>query len=181
VSARRAIVELHNDELKFSSGHFMLFSSHERENMHGHDYLVNVAFNTWIVKNGMSFDLRNYRQTVYDLCRLLDYQFILPSLSDYLRIEDQGTKWQVHVGDDALSFLKRDAIVLPITNVTLEELSNWFLLQLKNNKLQLQEDKIFGITVRISNGRGQSASTEWLSSLANTAETEFQSELVLSE
>ncbi|MEO8401682.1 MAG: 6-carboxytetrahydropterin synthase [Gammaproteobacteria bacterium] len=159
--ARSAIVELHKEELKFSAGHFMLFSATERESMHGHDYQIGVAFNTLIEQNGMSFDCRLYKQRIEALCQTLDYRFILPSLSSYMRIEDTSDQWIAHFSDKIFPFYKQDAVVLPISNVTLEELSHWFLLQLTEDQAELKKHGIQGVTLKVFNGRGESGATSW--------------------
>jgi 6-pyruvoyltetrahydropterin/6-carboxytetrahydropterin synthase len=159
--SRLATVELHKEELKFSAGHFMVYSATERENMHGHDYQVNVAFDCTVGDNGMSFDCRHYKEPLLKLCRQLDYHFIVPSKSRFLRVEDAGDKWIVHFHTESLPFLKKDVMVLPITNATLEDLSNWFLQQLTANTAELSEHKIHAITVRVFNGRGESGATRW--------------------
>ena len=168
--SRFAIVELQKEELKFSGGHFMIFSATERESMHGHDYQINVAFETLIEKNGMSFDLRYYRHKLSKLCAMLDYHFILPMYSEFLRLEETPAKWLVHFNNEVIEFYKRDALPLAITNVTLEEMSNWFLQQLLENEQQLHDDKIYGITVTAYNGRSQSGATCWESKLYSTAQ-----------
>lgn len=158
---RSAIIEIHKDELKFSAGHFMLLSDKERESMHGHDYQVNVAFNTLITHNGMAFDCRLYKQRLVKLCQSLDYHFILPSLSEYMRIEETNDTWKAYFDNQTLSFAKKDVVVLPIVNVTLEELSYWFLQQLTENPVELQNHHIQGLTVRVFNGRGESGTAMW--------------------
>jgi len=159
--ARSAIIEIHKDELKFSAGHFMLLSATARESMHGHDYQVNVAFNTLITHNGMAFDCRLYKQRLLKLCLSLDYHFILPSQSEYMRIEETSDAWKAYFDKQTLSFEKTDVVVLPIVNVTLEELSYWFLQQLTENQADLQTHHIQGITVRVFNGRGESGAAVW--------------------
>ncbi len=141
----------------------MIFSATERETMHGHDYQINVAFETLIEKNGMCFDVRYYRQKLMKLCASLDYHFILPARSEFLRIEETANKWLVHFNNDVMEFFKRDAVVLSITNVTLEEMSNWFLQQLLQDMQELQGHHIYGITVKAHNGRGESGATTWQS------------------
>jgi 6-pyruvoyltetrahydropterin/6-carboxytetrahydropterin synthase len=129
--------------------------------MHGHDYQVSVAFECMVGSNGMSFDCRFYKQRLLDLCKTLDYRFVLPSKSEILNLEEQTEKWIAHVGSESLSFYKKDVIVLPITNVTLEELSFWFLQQLLQNPSELREHTIRAITVKIFNGRGESGASFW--------------------
>lgn len=158
---RSAIVELHKDELKFSAGHFMLLSATQRESMHGHDYQIHVAFHTLIVHNGMAFDCRFYKERLLKICQQLDYHFILPGQSQLMQIREEQDKWIVEFAQQTIPFLKQDAVVLPICNVTLEELSNWFLEQITLNQTELQEHNIQGITMKVFNGRGESGSTTW--------------------
>jgi 6-pyruvoyltetrahydropterin/6-carboxytetrahydropterin synthase len=170
--SRFATVEIHKEELKFSGGHFMIFSATERETMHGHDYQINVAFDTLIETNGLSFDCRYYRQKLLNLCAKLDYHFILPMRSEFLRLEETTDKWVVHFNNEVMEFIKRDAVPLAITNVTLEEISNWFLQQLLLDAAELQAHKIFGITVKAFNGRGESGSTHWQSEHYNNVHSQ---------
>jgi len=158
---RSAIIELHKEELKFSAGHFMLLSAKERETMHGHDYQIHVTFHTLIQQNGMAFDCRLYKQQLQHICETLDYRFILPSQSDYLKIEEKGDQWLVHFGSETIPFLKKDAILLPICNVTLEELSHWFLQQLTQKETELAKNGIEKIILKVFNGRGESGATSW--------------------
>jgi 6-pyruvoyltetrahydropterin/6-carboxytetrahydropterin synthase len=174
--SRFATVELHKDDLKFSAGHFMIFSDTERETMHGHDYQVNVALHTLIEKNGMSFDIRFYKNKVLALCKALDYRFILPQHSEFLRLEETAENWLAHVNGKIISFQKRDVTLMPITNVTLEEISNWFLEQLTADLQELKQNKIHGITVQVFNGRSQSGSTDW-GSLAKVSQPQHISQL----
>lgn len=160
--SRLAIVEIHKEELKFSAGHFMLFSATERETLHGHDYQISAAFHTQITQNGMSFDCRAYKQKLLSLCEILDYRVILPSESAFLKLEETDDSWLAHLANETLSFYKKDVVVLPICNATLEELSNWFLQQLLCNPIELTHDSIFSITIKAFNGRGESGASTWI-------------------
>jgi 6-pyruvoyltetrahydropterin/6-carboxytetrahydropterin synthase len=159
--SRLAIVEIHKEELKFSAGHFMLLSATQRETLHGHDYQISASFSTYITQNGMSFDCRSYKRKLLTLCETLDYRLILPSESEFLRLEATDQGWTAHHANEALCFYRKDVIVLPITNVTLEELSNWFLQQLLYDTEDLKQDNIFSITIKAFNGRGDSAASIW--------------------
>jgi len=142
--ARLAIVELHKDDLHFSAGHFTIFSATERENLHGHNYNVNVC------KNKLTA-----------LCQQLDRRFLLPRHSKYLRIEDTGDMIFAHFNKERIPFLKRDVTILPVCNVTIEELSNWFLQKLILDEIELKRHKIQGMIVRVFNSPGQSGATRW--------------------
>jgi 6-pyruvoyltetrahydropterin/6-carboxytetrahydropterin synthase len=159
--SRLAIIEIDKSELKFSAGHFMIYDATEREHMHGHDYQISAAFNTRIISNGMSVDIRLFKQRLLTICKMLDYHFLLQGQSEFLRIEDQGDKWVCRTGRSEMVFLKEDAIVLPICNLTLEELSNWLVQQLIENPAEIAEFGIVGMTIKVHNGRGESGGTTW--------------------
>lgn len=159
--SRSATVALHKEELSFSAGHFTIFSATEREDLHGHNYYVDAVFHVQLGDNGLAFDYRVYKKKLLELCNQLDRRFLLPSKSKFLTIEDQDTMWLAHFHTEKIPFLKRDVVILPINNVTIEELSNWFLQQLIQNKAELEKNSIQGITIRVFNGPGQSGGVNW--------------------
>jgi 6-pyruvoyltetrahydropterin/6-carboxytetrahydropterin synthase len=159
--SRTAIVEIHKDELSFSAGHFTIFSATSREDLHGHNYNVSVAMETVLSDNGLSFDYRIYKNKLLDICNQLDRKFLLPAHSKFLKMEDAGEMWFAHFNSERIPFLKRDAVILPITNVTIEELSHWFLEQLLENPEQLAQHAIQSLSVKVFNGPGQSGGAHW--------------------
>lgn len=154
---RLTVVEIQKEENSFSAGHFTIFSATEREDLHGHNYYVSLTLTVLIDENGLSFDYRVYKQKLAALCQRLDRHFLLPSQSKYLRLEDTGDMWIAHYANERIPFLKRDALILPITNVTIEELSHWFLMQLSEDKQLLEKHEIKDMAVKVFNGPGQSA------------------------
>ncbi len=167
---RFTIVELHKEELKFSAGHFMLFSATQRENMHGHDYQIQAAFHTLIQHNGMSFDCRLYKQRLLKICQSLDYRFLLPGQSEYMSVTEEDDRWITTFNSQTIPFLKQDSVVLPICNVTLEELSHWFLEQLTQDQVELKSHHIQGIMLKVFNGRGESGASFWGSAIMDSSE-----------
>ncbi len=161
---RFATIELHKDALAFSAGHLMVLSASERETLHGHDYRVAAAFYTALGENGLALDLREYRDKLQALCETLDYHFILPGNCRHLTIQDHPTdtqQWQLRFNQTNFALLKKDVMILPISNVTLEELSFWFLQQLTTHPDDLNNQGIYGMRMTVFNGRNESGSAEW--------------------
>ncbi|TAK77025.1 MAG: 6-pyruvoyl tetrahydrobiopterin synthase [Gammaproteobacteria bacterium] len=154
---RCASLTIHKEEFSFSAGHFTIFSATEREQLHGHNYSVSVSFKFNIEHNGLSFDYRHYKKKILALCDQLDRHFLLPSQSPYLQVEAEGDYWIAHFNQKKIPFLKEDVILLPLTNITIEELSHWFLQQIIAEQATLPQHAIHGITVEVYNGPGQSA------------------------
>lgn len=161
--SRLATLELHKDEFSFSAGHFTIFSATEREDLHGHNYYVNLAMQVLIGDNGLAFDYRDYKKKLTLLCNQLDRRFLLPEKSPHLKLEETDDMWLAHFNQERIPFLKRDALILPITNITIEELSFWFLQQLTEQPDMVKQQGIREITVRVFNGPGQSGGAEWKS------------------
>lgn len=159
--SRLATIELFKEALKFSAGHFTVFSSTDRENIHGHDYRVHVSLTTIIEDEGLSFDYRFYEKKLVPLCRMLDKAVLIAGLCKYLKVSEEGDYCCIEFNNEKMMLLHRDAKVLPIYNVTVEELSNWFLQELLLDTEQLENHRIQKIEVKILTGLGRSGSTVW--------------------
>lgn len=159
--SRLSTIELFKEEMKFSAGHFTIFSSTVRENIHGHNYNLYAAFTTLIEDEGLSFDYRFYKEKLYALCQRLDETVLLPGLCKYLSIKENGHYYHVNFDSEDIIFLKRDATILSIHNATVEELSNWFLQQILADTQELESNKITHIHIKVFSGPGQSGSASW--------------------
>ena len=165
---RLAHLEIHKEELSFSAGHFTIFSATEREHLHGHNYNVHAIFHIEIEKNGLSFDYRLYKKKILALCDQLDRRFLLPGQSPYLSVERDGDYVVATFNQQKIPFPKDDVTILPLTNITIEELSRWFLEKLTSGTAELLQYHIHGITVNVYNGPGQSGGAMWRKSLKST-------------
>jgi 6-pyruvoyltetrahydropterin/6-carboxytetrahydropterin synthase len=158
---RVASLEIHKEECSFSAGHFTIFSATEREQLHGHNYYVSVVLHFRLQHNGLSFDYRHYKKKILTLCNQLDRFFLLPSHSPFLKLEDHNDYWIAYFNHKKLFFLKEDVVILPIANITIEELSHWFLQKILEDQQSLNDHDIVEIAVKVYNGPGQSAGTNW--------------------
>jgi len=155
-------IELQKPAMQFSAGHFTIFSPTRRERLHGHNFRVNAAFDTAIDPElGMAFDYGIYHQKLRDMCGQIDQAFLLPTRSPYLTIEEKGSHIYAHFNGEIIPFLKKDVELVPLKNITLEEISAWFVSQLTEDKIELDQHAIYGITVKIFSAPGQSGSCRW--------------------
>ena len=60
-----------------------------------------------------------------------------------------------------IPFLKEDITLLPLTNITVEELSRWFVNELIKNNDELIRHRIERLVVKVFSAPGQSASHTW--------------------
>ena len=75
---------------KFSAAHYTIFSSSERERLHGHNYSVSVRIVAPIGPNGFSADYNVYKSRLNALCDVLGEYLRLAGDSPHQRIDEAG-------------------------------------------------------------------------------------------
>lgn len=159
--SRLSTIELYKENMVFSIAHFIAFSQTERSPLHGHNYNVYAALTTEIGEEGLSFDCRNYMEKLSQLCLDIDHTTIIPGKCKFINIKESGDYYHVDFNNETIIFLKRDVMILPIHNVTTEELADYVLQQLLKDQTQLATDKIQKIKIKVFAGPGQSGSATW--------------------
>lgn len=156
-------IEIFKQEMKFSAGHFTIFSEAERENLHGHNFSVHVTLEAEVTDNGIAFDYGIYKKVIIELCNSLDEIVLLPTQNHYLRVEQDSEYVYAYFNSDRekIPFLKRDVKLLPVRNITVEELSYWFLQELLIHVQANQGHLVQSIEVKIFSGPGQSGASFW--------------------
>jgi 6-pyruvoyltetrahydropterin/6-carboxytetrahydropterin synthase len=89
---------------------------------------------------------------------------LLPLRSPHLRIEEQATHIIAHFNGEQIPFLKQDVMLLPVANVTVEELSQYLLEKLLEFRSQRNDDEVLEVVVTVFTGPGQGASASWAAS-----------------
>lgn len=160
---RESRIEISKQALNFSIGHFTILSATERENLHGHNFQLVCELTAPLGKDGLVFDYGILKDLLRGLCDEIDEQMILPGNSPYLAIEQEGDYTVAMFNDERIPFLGRDVTVLPIANVSVEELSHYFLDKLRLHP-QLKARDIKTITIKVGSSPGQFGVATWSSS-----------------
>jgi 6-pyruvoyltetrahydropterin/6-carboxytetrahydropterin synthase len=155
-------IDLFKEEMKFSAAHFTIFSADVRENIHGHNFTLRVEIDAAIGPHGLAFDYCEVKRTLRDLCRGLNEILLLPMRNPHLLVEEQGAEIVARFGEERLVFLKRDVRLLPLRNITLEELSRHILDAIVPALVENPACEVKCIVTRVFSGPGQSASSRWL-------------------
>ena len=157
----RATIEIQKEYLHFSAAHFTIFSATERENLHGHNFQVEAVLDGDIGDDGLCFDYNEIKNRLKTLCDELDEKTILPEKSPYLKLVREPDYLIAEYHEERIPFLYRDVVTLPIANVSVEELSHYYLDRLLTHK-DIAERDISEMTVRISSSPGQLGSATWV-------------------
>jgi 6-pyruvoyltetrahydropterin/6-carboxytetrahydropterin synthase len=121
---------LAKENFKFSCSHFTILGPGHAERLHGHNYYLRVELEIDSVDPslGMAFDFNLLKKLVRDLAAGFDELVLLPKNSPFLKIEtiqdpSTGESVGVNLGQKRYVFPKEDVRLLPIVNVTSEELA----------------------------------------------------------
>lgn len=162
IKPQLSIIELQKESMHFSAGHFTIFSATERENFHGHNYKVSLALYATVSSDlGLSFDYRFYKKRMRTLCEQLNQTFLMPGKSPYLTWEEKEDYIWFTFNHQRMPFLPRDVSIIPVSNISVEELSRWFIEKLITQQSTLEDHHIHKLTVKVFSGEGQSGSSSW--------------------
>jgi 6-pyruvoyltetrahydropterin/6-carboxytetrahydropterin synthase len=78
-----------------------------------------------------------------------------------LRIEREGALLHAVFGAERIPFLAADVKVLPLANISVEELARHFLARLLEDRAQVDAFRIDALDVEIASGPGQGATVSW--------------------
>lgn len=154
-------IEIEKQYLHFSVGHFTIFSATERERLHGHNIRIAVRITGAVDDNGLCFDYAIYKKVLKELCAQYDEYTLIAKHSPYLKITENGDYYDVVHNGINMPLLKSDTLLLPIHNVTIEELAHYLLEQLVGDRDLLDELDIQAMEMRVSSGPDQWASAKW--------------------
>ena len=161
IMRRTTTIELFKESFKFSSGHFTIFSATERENLHGHNFTVHVSIDTVIDGDGLAFDYRAAKALIEELCRSFNEYMLIPARSRHVTVTEENGLVIVGFADERIPFLPRDIKLLPVENVTVEDLSALFLEQFRDRFAARPGSQVSRVTVKVFSGPGQSGSATW--------------------
>jgi 6-pyruvoyltetrahydropterin/6-carboxytetrahydropterin synthase len=121
-------LHLFKQNFKFSSAHFLIFDANHAEMLHGHNYQVQVDLFTSqaleTTKVGYLIDFGVIKKAVKALVDQWDEHVLLPGLNPEMHISDLNeTTYQVLFRDRYYAFPKKEVVVLPISNTSVELLA----------------------------------------------------------
>ena len=152
-------VSVTKDYLVFASAHFITFSGHRCETLHGHNYRVGVVVEgslqegSWYV-----FDFSVLKRIMRKLCDDIDHKVLLPTENPHLQIAERGDAITVAYQEQPrYVFPKRDCALLPLPNTTVEMLAELLTTQLEAALATEGAAGITAIEMEVEENFGQSA------------------------
>ena len=155
-----ATIELDKENLHFSAAHFTIFNAEKRERLHGHNFRVSTTITAPVDENGLCFNYQIIKEKLKKICESLDEFTLLPTLSPYLSISEQEAYYLVEFNHEKMYFLKSDVLLLPVRNITVEELAHYILQKIMADDFVQSLDLNF-FEVKISTGPGLWGTSNW--------------------
>jgi 6-pyruvoyltetrahydropterin/6-carboxytetrahydropterin synthase len=152
-------VTVTKDNLIFASAHFITFAGHRCEALHGHNYRVAVTVEgtpdrqSWYV-----YDFVALKRLMKTVCDELDHRVLLPLENPKLQIEERGDSVTVaYEGTPRYLFPRRDCVLLPIPNTTVEMLAQYLAGKVRSHIAATPGTQLAAIELEVEESFGQSA------------------------
>jgi 6-pyruvoyltetrahydropterin/6-carboxytetrahydropterin synthase len=120
-------VSLTKDNIVFASAHFITLPGHRCEALHGHNYRTRVVVEGGIdPESHFVLDFAELKELIRTLTDEIDHRVLLPLDNPKLQISQQGEAITVAFeGAPRYVFPKRDCVLLPVPNTTVEMLAQY--------------------------------------------------------
>ncbi|MFN2399791.1 MAG: 6-pyruvoyl tetrahydropterin synthase family protein [Gemmatimonadaceae bacterium] len=152
-------ISVTKDYLVFASAHFITFSGHRCEPLHGHNYRVGVVVEgalddeSWYV-----VDFSVLKSLMRRLCDELDHKVLLPRTNPRLQVARQGESVTVALdGVARYVFPADECLLLDIPNTTVEMLARYLTGRVRIEMAQAGTNKLSAIELEVEENFGQSA------------------------
>ena len=153
-------VRVAGNDVLFSSAHFITWSETECERLHGHDYRVRADISGPLGPDRYVYDFLALKALLRRILEPIDHRVLLPGRSPRLRVEERGDSLRVSFGAKEWILPRGDCAVLPVENVTAEEMAAWIAGRLREEMARQGLHPPERIIIEVEEGPGQTAICE---------------------
>ncbi|MEO8201856.1 MAG: 6-pyruvoyl tetrahydropterin synthase family protein [Gemmatimonadota bacterium] len=150
-------VNVSKDYLTFSSAHFITFSGHQCESLHGHNYRVGVTVEGDVDPEcAFVVDFAILKDVIRGLLKPMDHRVLLPTKNAKLAFREEGESLIVdYFGKRRFIFPLTDCCLLPITNTTAEMIAEYLAQQVGPPLARFS--RLAAIEIEVEESVGQAA------------------------
>ncbi len=152
-------VSVTKDYLVFAAAHFITFSGHRYEPLHGHNYRVGVVLEgTLDPESSYVVDFSVVKTLMRRLCDEIDHRVLLPLRNPRLAIVTRDGSVSVALdGKPRYVFPVEDCAMLDIPNTTVEMLAQYLLGRVRTELSDPEAVQITAVELEVEENFGQSA------------------------
>lgn len=154
-------LHLAKQNFKFSAAHFLIFNETQAERLHGHNYQVTVDLVTPDQGNntqGYFVDFNVFKKYIKSRLDQWDEIVLLPAKHPEMLSQIKGDSLEVRFRDRFYVFPKNEVVLLPVTNTSVEQLSNMLAEEFYN---EFKKHGVLQVRVLVEETAGQGASSQW--------------------
>ena len=140
-------VRVKDQRMHFSASHF-LRSEDEFENLHGHNYTLEIKLTGSLNEDGMVYDFREAKSKALGICKTMDHKVLLPGESDTIKVMKSDEFIEVFVGEKRYVFPDEDCLIIPTKATTAELLAQYI-----HEHLDFPKDLLVKVCVSESEGK----------------------------
>jgi 6-pyruvoyltetrahydropterin/6-carboxytetrahydropterin synthase len=151
-------VSVSKDYLGFSSAHFITFSGHQCESLHGHNYRIGVTVEGDVDPEcAFVVDFGVIKRIVRPLAQAMDHKVLLPTGNTKLVLRQEGEQLTVeYLGATRFAFPASNVALLPITNTTAEMIAEYLAHEIRRALKAEGLPRLEAIEVEVEESFGQS-------------------------
>ncbi len=143
--------------IRFVAGHF-LPSIEKCSRLHGHNYAVLIEIEGEPGPDGIIIDFISVKEAAHAIVQRIDHRMILPSSGASMEVALKEGHYAVSFNGKNYLFPSGDVAVIPVDNVSAENLSRYFLAEIVRSGIF--GDNVTRVAVGVAEGRGQEAWSE---------------------
>jgi 6-pyruvoyltetrahydropterin/6-carboxytetrahydropterin synthase len=145
-------------EHKFSCAHMTVFADGTKERLHGHNYTVALALEIERVELASMIPFAPIKQALGELCRVWKEHVLLAAENPYFVLIRDDSELEFTLCGERYVMPRRDALLLPIDNVSVEALAAHTAAVLRDEIAALGTPLATALEVTIEESPGQGAS-----------------------
>lgn len=150
-------VRVYKQYFNFGSAHFLIFGDGSREELHGHNYKVEVELEGETIAGDLVIDFIQFKPIIKQICDSLDHRTLFPRFNANLQVQEFEDRVEVRHKDGSFFCLpRRDVRVLDITNTSTEMLARFIAQEtLKQIPSRVPDAKVKSMSVSVEESPGQ--------------------------
>lgn len=119
-------VRVYKQYFNFGSAHFLIFGDGSREELHGHNYKVEVDVEGETIAGDLVLDFILFKPIIKSICDALDHRTLLPRSNPNLEVVEHPDRIEARHRDGSFfCFPHRDVLILDLPNTSTEMLATY--------------------------------------------------------
>lgn len=150
-------VRVYKQYFNFGSAHFLIFGDGSREELHGHNYKVEVEVEGETMAGDLVLDFILFKPIIKGICDSLDHRTLLPRNNPHLEVLEDGDRVEARHRDGSyFCFPRRDVRVVEIPNTSTEMLATFIAREtLRILPSRIPDARLKALKVSVEESPGQ--------------------------